>query len=817
MKQLFLSLFNAQTENEILEIVSSKPVIFNDKNWKPLGNNKSNYGVVKNQQSSPVAALIEKATNSIDALLTKKCIESGVQPNDQKAPQSMEEAIKRFYPNHNWDLTDQRKKQSEEIQIIADGKGPNPQRNKYETCVVIYDNGEGQHPKDFERTFLSLLRGNKNDIHFVQGKYNMGGSGAVVFCGKKRFQLIASKRHSNDGEFGFTLVREHPKRETDNTKETWYEYLLIDGEIPSFPIDEIDLGLENRKFKTGTIIKLYAYQFPSGYYGFAQDLNQSINEYLYQPALPILTKDTKIRYPNQKVLVNPLFGLKRRLIQEKNDYLEDNFSLNFNDSLFGEMNVSCFVFKSKVKKFNVKETKQELQRRYFKNNMSVLFSLNGQVHGHFTMEFITRSLKLNFLKSHLLIHVDCTEMDYNFRKELFMASRDRLKDGEETQALRRYLANVLGKSNRLKEIQKRRKQAVDIDTTSSSNQLLKNFTKNMPLDSSLMKLLSQTFKLDFTKDKPKKGSNLKKPKKEKQEVAFDPKRFPSKFKFKNKSSGGTEITKVPLGGSKNLLFETDVENNYFDRIEEPGELQISILNVQPNEKEGGTAPGLPKELTDVFNITKSSPNKGTIKIGLNPKESVDVDDAVQMKVTLTAPGEDFDQIFWVKIANPEKKKQEVPKPEDEEPLGIPPLRFAYRDKEGKSDGSVSWEEVELATSETMDYSTVMVPEAEGDSLKQIFVNMESTVLMEYKSKCKGANEEQIEIANRKYFTSVYFHTLFLYTISKNRGYQIRQKEEGKDDAQPVDLGGYLKDVFDNQYSSFILNFGMEELMQGIGD
>lgn len=66
--------------------------------------------------------------------------------------------------------------------------------------MIIYDNGEGQHPKDFESTFLSLMRGNKNEIHFVQGKYNMGGSGAIVFCGKG-YQLIGSKRFDGSGEF----------------------------------------------------------------------------------------------------------------------------------------------------------------------------------------------------------------------------------------------------------------------------------------------------------------------------------------------------------------------------------------------------------------------------------------------------------------------------------------------------------------------------------------------------------------------------------------------------------------------------------------
>jgi hypothetical protein len=38
---------------------------------------------------------------------------------------------------------------------------------------------------------------NKNEIHFVQGKYNMGGRGAIVFCGKKGYQLIGWKKRRN--------------------------------------------------------------------------------------------------------------------------------------------------------------------------------------------------------------------------------------------------------------------------------------------------------------------------------------------------------------------------------------------------------------------------------------------------------------------------------------------------------------------------------------------------------------------------------------------------------------------------------------------
>ena len=53
----------------------------------------------------------------------------------------------------------------------------------------------------------------------------MGGSGAIVFCGKKSYQLIASRKYDNSGKFGFTLVREHPlsKEEEKTRKNRLYD------------------------------------------------------------------------------------------------------------------------------------------------------------------------------------------------------------------------------------------------------------------------------------------------------------------------------------------------------------------------------------------------------------------------------------------------------------------------------------------------------------------------------------------------------------------------------------------------------------------
>lgn len=88
----------------------------------------------------------------------------------------------------------------------------------------------------------------------------------------------------------------------------------------------------------------------------------------------------------------------------------------------------------------------------------------------------------------------------------------------------------------------------------------------------------------------------------------------------------------------------------------------------------------------------------------------------------------------------------------------------------------------------------------------------------FMSKTRHPNADQIKLAENKYISSVYFHALFLYTITKNRGFEIYQKVDGKEDTELIDIGEYLKDVFDHYYSSFILNFGgMEEMMTAVGD
>lgn len=796
LKTLFFKLYNAKTEEELELILEKNPDVFQNKNWVPIGNNESNYGIIENQQSNPIAALVEKVTNSIDAILTKKCIEKGIQPDAVDAPHSMDQAVKLFFPEHKqWDLPTFRRKQAEEIQIIADG----PPRN---TSVIIYDNGEGQHPQDFDNTFLSLVRGNKNKIMFVQGKYNMGGSGSIVFCGKKGYQLIASKKFDGKGQFGFTLIREHPfaKGESDFTKNTWYEYFKLDKKIPSFNlVGDLDLKLHNTTFQTGTIIKMYSYQFPSGYSGFAQDLNQSLNEFLFEPVLPLFTVDKKERYPNNKVLELDLFGLKRKLEDDSN-YIDTFFSEVYTDELFGEMKVTCYIFKSKIGDNDVKKTKENIRRSFFKNNMTVMFSINGQTHGHYTSEFVTRQLKFNLLKDYLLIHVDCTKMKYEFRKELFMASRDRLKNGDEVNELREYLGKKLRKSQ-LAEIDKKRKESIGFDSE-DTNELLKSFAKNLPKDSDLFKLLQNTLKLEEQRKEKEQKKNEQKPKVKEPKEPFIPKRFPTFFKIHNNVNGNMPAIVIPQDGEKVLKFDTDVENGYFDRIEEPGELQIALLSIKRNISNGGDEAGKDIDISSLLNIVKSSPNKGTIKISLNPTNEMSIGDEAQVKVSLTNPGDPFEEILWIKVKEKDAQNQEVPKEEEtQENIGLPELKKVRE---------ADWNNLE-SSGISMDYNTVMYPVGEGNLLEKIIINLDSRVYLNYRSKLKS--EDQLHVAEKRYLASIYFHTLFLYMITKKKNYKLSISKDGNDDEVTVDE--YIRDVFDSYYSDFLLNFGMEQLISSL--
>ncbi len=397
-------------------------------------------------------------------------------------------------------------------------------------------------------------------------------------------------------------------------------------------------------------------------------------------------------------------------------------------------------------------------------------------------------------------------MEYPFRKELFMASRDRLKDCEETRHLRSRLAELLLKS-RLRDIYKSRRDLLSLESGDTS-ELLKSFTRSIPLTSELLRLLQNIFKIDLPKDKKEGTKTKSKQKNKKEKWPFHPQRFPGFFKLVGSGSEEKPAAKIPLEGLRTVKFETDVEDQYFDRTHEPGDLQVSLLSFKPNETTGGTDQGSPKQLSDILNISKSSPNEGKIKITMNLTKEAQLGDLIQMKAVLQGPGEEFEECFWIQIVDKDKPPETTKKDEEIRPesLGLPQYYLVYKETH---EGHLTWERFEEHANTEMDFSTIMHPLVEGNKLEAIYINMDSNVLKSHKGRIRSISEEQIELAEKKYISSIYFHTLFLFTIAKHRNYTVRQRETD------VDLEDFLKDVFSSYYSEFLLSFGIEQLMDSL--
>ena len=392
-RDLLSKLISAEGEIEVEKIIDEHPILSADKNWKPYGGFRGNFSQIHNQQGNTIPALVEKPMNSIDALLIKESKLRDIDPEGPYAPESIQEAVEKFFNikggNFGELLGTERRRIAENIQIIAEGSRQSPN-------IIIYDSGEGQHPDDFENTFVSLTKDNKMKIKFVQGVYNMGGSGVLPNCGNNKYQLILSRKdprllNGREDIYGFTLVRLRRVMTIGEYKNSWYEYCVEENEkIFTSPSNkELDLGLYNRKFNSGTYIKLFNYDMPDPS-DITLGLWRDLNRYLYSPALPILLYEK--RGYRGHAATKLMLGNRMRVMIDNREMKETTFPMT--------INFKGMKFPSEVTIF-----KDGVNKREFIDKLAVIFTYNGQVHDHLTNAFVTSNAKLPYLSGYLLMNI----------------------------------------------------------------------------------------------------------------------------------------------------------------------------------------------------------------------------------------------------------------------------------------------------------------------------------------------------------------------------------------------------------------------------
>lgn len=594
LRELCLSLLYADSEEEVVKILSDIGFWDDPKSWRYYGDREDNFSIIGNQQSRPEAALVEKVVNSVDAVLMNECWLKGLAPEDTKAPQSIHEAVALYFNGdankadtlghiENWGDT-KRNEISRLITIAATGAraaadGPsNP-------CFSVTDAGEGQTPQSMPSTILSLDKKNKLRIHFVQGKFNMGGTGVLQFCGRRNLQFIVSRRNpkiltrknsDSDELWGFTLVRrENPPA---GQKSSVYTYLaplgaeekprmgsLLCFKSETLPIFPEGNNPYQREAKWGTTIKLYEYA-ATGFRTmmFRDGLLSRLDILLPEIALPIRLHECRDYKGKPGSFETTLNGLTVRLADNKAENLEEGFPTTGQVMAQGEsMDAKIYAFrKGKADTYKKKE--------------GLIFTVNGQTHGHLPLSFFGRkTVGMGRLDDSILVVVDCSNLSGRAREDLFMNSRDRIRGGDLRDAIERELEILIRDHPGLRALKERRRREEIESKLSDSKPLEKALELILKSSPSLLSLfsigsrLSNPFKTGETAstDKPYKG-----------------KYRPTYFKFHKLPYGQKLERTAAVNMRSRIIFETDAVNDYFSRPQNKGVFTLQVLSNGKLEK-----------------------------------------------------------------------------------------------------------------------------------------------------------------------------------------------------------------------------------------
>ncbi len=599
VRALALALLHADTENEVVDILKKAKLWDSDAAWRLYGDIESNFSTIGNQQSRPEAALVEKVVNCVDSRLMDECFRRGIDPTSAQAPQSITDAVAEFFEEgrkargfgghlKDWPQ-DRQLSQSRFITIAITGA----KARSGNASITIADLGEGQAPTRVPETFLSINRQNKLRIPFVQGKFNMGGTGVLKFCGTENLQLIISRRdptvtakngehHPDQGKWSVTVVRrERPGAATGAVRNSVYRFLAPigadaapnNGALLVFSSEALRSMPERNKpygaeMRYGSVIKLYEYDM-KGFKSHALmkgGLLARLELLLPGIALPVRVHECReYRGDEARSFETTLVGLLARLEEDRAGNLEEGYPTSIQVKVRGEeMVAQIFAFRDD-------------RATSYAPNDGIIFTVNGQTHGTLPRTFFERrTVRMQRIARSLLIVVDCSAVSVGSREDLFMNSRDRLSSIELRKAIEEELEEAIGHHPGLRALQDRRR----------SEEVDKKLAESKPLEEVLGSILkdspslSRLFLLGQRLSKPHRqtgGTGEIGGGPDAGDSEFTGRPHPTYFRFHGRQEGITLERNAELGRRCRIKFDTDVVNDYFSRDQLRGQYHVEIL------------------------------------------------------------------------------------------------------------------------------------------------------------------------------------------------------------------------------------------------
>ncbi len=610
------TLMTSDTESDVVGALKSAGLWDDDRNWRWLGDEEFNYSSVGNQQSRAEQAIVEKLVNSVDAKLIAAARLAGDLPSKGSEPQG---------PNTPGSITSARElyfgealKDMERLSrsITVSATGWRPREGSGRPCFTIVDDGEGQTPSRMPATILSLHKGNKDKIKFAQGKFNMGGTGVLEFCGVERnLQFVLSRRHpkllshdeieTTEADWSFTVIRREDPVEGKSSRFTYLAPLgaekqprdgaLLHFSAPSLPIFPDKNKAYERTSEWGTLIKLYEYD--ARRFGTNMMLDDGLmfraRLMLPQPALPIRFHECRGYRGHSGSFDTSMPGLIETLHRDLEDDKRDN--VEWYDKLAFDVDGEAFT--ASVYLFKNKSTADN-----YKKDEGVIFTYNGQCHATMTKDFFRRKrVKQDYLWHSLIVFVDCSAISVRAHEKLFMNSRDRLRDGELRAKLEQQLEDQLGNNHELRELasERRKKElAAQPKASESVAKIIENLISKNP---TLAALLGYGTRISNPHRPEATGSAV---------AGFIGKRFPTYFRFKGHEAGFQLNRDAHQNSFVRVSFETDGANDYFKRDDQPG--TFSLYRITASGRELAQNFHRPRPVGGNATLTLSLPNEASI-------------------------------------------------------------------------------------------------------------------------------------------------------------------------------------------------------------
>ena len=551
-KTILIEILKCQTSDELEKIIKKEQL--DKEGWLFYGGRSNNVGTIDGQMRDADNALMEKVTNSIDAILMRRCLEEGIEPRDKNtAPHTMAEAIERFFGGKD-KIREKRSEFAKEwLRVTAEGKRDMP-------TITVIDKGEGQQPNNIKDTIVSLNQNIKEKIPFVYGTYNQGGSSPLSFAGKPNtydfnyLQLILCRRPStikdkdcteNYDHFGFTIVR---KRFDDASEKFIYEYLVekTTENIFSFPADE-PIKVDDYFFNEGCLVKLYDYQLPQRGNIVFRGLNEFMEKKLPDVPLPIYLKELR---DYKGGIDYTIFGLREKLIRKK-EILKDAYPQKLPVDLgeIGKKEIELFILKHKV------ETKEDLSS-YLEMSEKVFFIKDGLVLHTENISWLRNECELVDVSPYIFAFIDISTINPPIAQMLH-SGREKFKNNATTKLALDRLKIFFGNET-FKELDKEyARLAFSSDNAFKDEALRKELMKEIESQPELRELF------DLGDDFPIKDKDGNEPP---PDPDYEGTYLPEKFELL-----GVDPREIEEGSYCKISFNTGADSKLFERLEDRGE------------------------------------------------------------------------------------------------------------------------------------------------------------------------------------------------------------------------------------------------------